>query len=150
MLNTLINFISDYYLWIKACHLISVIAWMAGLFYIPRLFVYHVESEHSETKQTLDVMARKLYHIIIMPAMHASLLLGSLLFFIPGMLKNHWLHLKLSCVLGLIVFQIVINRYRQQLVLGTCQKKSQFFRLINEIPTILLIIIVICAIVKPF
>ncbi len=148
--QALILFVVDYYVWLKAFHLIAVIAWMAGLFYLPRLFVYHVESDHLPTKVTLGIMEKRLYKIIMMPAMHLAVFLGGLLLLIPGSLQSGSLHLKILCVFGLIVFQFYLGHCWRQLANGTNTKTSRFFRIINEIPTILLIIIVISVIVKPF
>jgi putative membrane protein len=150
MVDKITLFVIDYYLWIKAFHVIAVVAWMAGLFYLPRLFVYHVESSNRETQETLAVMERRLYKMIIMPAMHVALLLGGLLLFIPGFLQSGYMHIKILCVLLLIVFQFYLQHCHKQLVRGLNKKTSRFFRIINEIPTLLLIIIVICVIVKPF
>ena len=150
MIQHLVIFISDYYLWLKAFHLIAVIAWMAGLFYLPRLFVYHVESQNPDTKKTLAVMEKRLYKIIIMPAMHGVIILGGLLLILPGFLASIYMHIKMLCVFGLLVFQFYLNHCRWRLANGTNTKTSRFFRIINEIPTLLLIIIVICVIVKPF
>lgn len=150
MADKITSFVIDYYLWIKAFHVIAVIAWMAGLFYLPRLFVYHVESPHRQTQETLAVMERRLYKMIMVPAMHMAVGLGGLLLFIPGFLQSRYMHIKILCVLLLIMFQFYLNYCRQQLVCGLNIKTSRFFRLINEIPTLLLIIIVICVIVKPF
>lgn len=146
----MLYFISHYYLWIKAFHVFFVICWMAGLFYLPRLFVYHVEATLPEMKATFEVMEAKLYKIIIMPAMKMSVILGVLLLYIPGFLSQGYMHLKILCVFLLIVFQYYLNHCRRQLASGVNKKSSRFFRLINEIPTLLLIIIVICVIVKPF
>ncbi len=144
------QFITNYYLWIKAFHVFFVICWMAGLFYLPRLFVYHVDATLPEMKATFEVMEAKLYKIIIMPAMKMSTILGGLLLFIPGFFSQGYMHLKILCVFLLIVFQFYLNHCRHQLALGSNKKSSRFFRLINEIPTVLLIIIIICVIVKPF
>jgi putative membrane protein len=144
------TWILNWYLWIKAAHVVSVTAWMAGLFYLPRLFVYHVEATHPETRNTLAIMEYRLYRYIMKPAMHASLLFGILLLLVPGTLTQGWSHLKILCVLGLVVFQYTLGGYHSQLVEGTCVKSSRFFRIINEVPTLLLIIIIICVIVKPF
>lgn len=146
----MITWILDWYLWIKAAHVVSVTAWMAGLFYLPRLFVYHVEATHAETRHTLSIMEYRLYRYIMKPAMHASLLFGILLLLVPGALTQGWSHLKILCVLGLVVFQYTLGVYHRQLAKGTCLKSSRFFRVINETPTLLLIIIIICVIVKPF
>ncbi len=150
MIDTITDFVIDHYLWIKAWHLIFVIAWMAGLFYLPRLFVYHVETRNKETQATLAVMELRLYKIIMMPAMHIAVLLGGLLLFIPGTLQSGYIHIKILCVLLLIVFQFYLGHCRRQLASSLNKKNSRFFRIINEIPTLLLIVIVICVIVKPF
>lgn len=150
MTQNLIFFVHEYYLWLKAFHLIAVIAWMAGLFYLPRLFVYHVESQNPQTQNTLAVMEKRLYQIIIMPAMHGAVLLGALLLVLPGLLTSGYMHIKMLCVFGLLVFQFYLDRCRRHLANGTNKKTSRFFRIINEIPTLLLIVIVICVIVKPF
>ena len=96
------------------------------------------------------VMERRLYKIIITPAMHAAVFLGCLLLFIPGFLQSGYMHIKILCVLLLIMFQFYLRYCHQQLVCGFNKKTSRFFRIINEIPTLLLIIIVLCVIVKPF
>ncbi len=146
----MLQFISTYYLWIKAFHVFFVICWMAGLFYLPRLFVYHVEATLPEMKATFEKMEARLYKFIIMPAMKMSIILGIFLLFIPGFLSQGYMHIKILCVLLLIVFQFYLNHCRHQLALGINKKSSKFFRLINEIPTVLLLIIIICIIVKPF
>lgn len=146
----LIDFISDHYLVIKFLHLLSVFCWMAGLFYLPRIFVYHAESTNEESRKTLDTMAEKLYLYIMTPAMHASLLFGGLLFLLPHNRIAGWVHLKITCVLILIVFQLYLNRCRLMLVTRVPFKSGRFFRFINELPTIVLIIILICVVFKPF
>ena len=146
----MVQFVSDYYLWIKAFHVIFVTCWMAGLFYLPRLFVYHVETNNPETKKTFEVMERKLYRGIMTPSMYLSLILGGFLLLIPGTLSNGYIHLKILCVLALIMFQFYLSHCRLQLAHGRNKKTSRFFRIINEIPIVLLIIIVVCVIVKPF
>lgn len=146
----LISIIEDYYLWIKAFHIIAVIAWMAGLFYLPRLFIYHIETDHFETKETFVIMERKLYKIIMQPAMHLSLLLGFALSMLPGTWSSPWIHLKLLAVFFLVGFHLMLNVWRKALKTNTCHRTSRFFRIINEIPTLLLIIIVIAVVVKPF
>jgi putative membrane protein len=146
----MVHFVSNYYLWIKAFHLLFVMCWMAGLFYLPRLFVYHADATIPEMKATFELMEARLYKIIIMPSMKMSIILGVFLLFVPGFLMQGYMHLKILCVFLLIVFQFYLNHCRHQLALGTNKKSSRFFRLINEIPSILLIIIIICVIVKPF
>ncbi|MES2252623.1 MAG: protoporphyrinogen oxidase HemJ [Pseudomonadota bacterium] len=149
-MSYLIDIIADHYLLIKFFHLLAVFCWMAGLFYLPRIFVYHVESTNEESKRTLDVMAEKLYRCIMTPAMHASLLFGGLLFLLPQNRIAGWMHLKLTCVLALVVFQLYLNRCRLTLAIRVPFKSGRFFRLINEIPTIALIIILICVVFKSF
>jgi putative membrane protein len=150
IMKILIDFISDHYLGIKFLHLLAVFCWMAGLFYLPRIFVYHAESIDEGSRKTLDIMAGKLYRYIMVPAMHASLLFGGLLFLLPHNRISGWLHLKITCVLGLVVFQLYLNRCRLALATRIPFKSGRFFRLINEIPTIVLIIILICVVFKPF
>lgn len=149
-MTALIDFISDNYLMIKFFHLLGVFCWMAGLFYLPRIFVYHAESVQEESRKTLDVMAEKLYRFIMTPAMHVSLLFGGLLFLLPHNRIAGWMHVKFSCVLVLVVFQLYLNRCRLLLLARVPSKSGRFFRLINEIPTIVLIIILICVVFKPF
>ncbi|MES2607445.1 MAG: protoporphyrinogen oxidase HemJ [Pseudomonadota bacterium] len=149
-MTVFINFISDYYLLIKFFHLLFVFCWMAGLFYLPRIFVYHAESTDEGSRKTLDVMAEKLYRYIMTPAMHASLLFGGLLFLLPHNRIAGWLNLKITCVLFLVVFQLYLNRCRIMLATRVPFKSGRFFRLINELPTIVLIIILICVVFKPF
>lgn len=149
-MNFLTDFIFNHYLTIKFFHLLSAFCWMAGLFYLPRIFVYHRECEDESMRKTLDKMASKLYFAIMTPAMYSSLLFGGLLFMLPHNRIAGWMHLKFSCILLLIVFQIYLNRCRHQLANRIPYKSGRFFRLINELPTIALIIILICAVFKPF
>lgn len=147
------DFLAEYYLWIKSFHIFFVIAWMAGIFYLPRLFVYHTKvAKESEAAQLFQVMESKLINIIMLPGMFLSLLTGTLLLLTPGVLAGNigWIHLKVVCILGLIFFQFVLNIWRKQLIVGSCQRTEKFFRIINEVPSIILIIIIICVVVKPF
>lgn len=143
--------IQEYYLWIKTLHVIAIISWMAGLLYLPRIFVYHKDvGTNSEAAQLFKTMELRLFHIIMVPAMILSLTSGLILTMIPGIWSSGWLHLKVTCVIGLVVYQYLLNHWRLALANGTCSHSSKFFRIINEIPTLLLVIIVICVIVKPF
>ena len=148
-MENIIIFLEEYYLWIKAFHVIAVIAWMAGLFYLPRLFVYHVETVHDETKKTLSIMERKLYKLIMQPSMHLSLLLGGFLSMLPGTWSSPWIHLKLLAVIFLVGFHFLLNFWRKALEQKICTKSGRFFRIMNEVPTFLLIVIVIAVVVKP-
>jgi putative membrane protein len=147
----MLSIVSDYYLWIKAFHVIFVVTWMAGLFYLPRLFVYHVGvSPDSEAANLFKIMEYRLYRIIMIPSMFLSLAFGIILAIIPCTWSSGWFHVKLFCVGGLVVFQHLLNHWRKQLERGTCLHSAKFFRMINEAPSILLVIIVISVIVKPF
>lgn len=148
------NFINHYYLWIKALHLIAVFAWMAGLFYLPRLFVYHADPQiTSESGAMLTIMERRLLRAIMNPAMIVSWIFGLMLIIYQmniGGFTQGWLHLKLTSVMVLTGFHMMLAYYRKQFEAGTNTKTHLYFRVINEIPTIFLIIIVIAVIVKPF
>ena len=142
------DFIFEYYAWIKVMHIVSIVAWMAGLFYLPRLFVYH--TEYPGNGKMLEVMEEKLFRMIMQPAMHMVIFTGVLLLFMPGYSGAPWVHAKLTCVFLLIMFHFKLGSWRKQLKQGVCSKSSKFFRTINEIPTVLLILIVIFVIVRPF
>lgn len=139
------------YLWIKAIHMIAVICWMAGLFYLPRLFIYHVGVDpKSEAAQLFQIMEYRLYKIIMVPSMLLSLASGIFLVIIQEVWSYGWLHLKVICVVVLMVLQHLLSHWRKQLAIGTCTRTASFFRLINEVPSLLVIIIVISVIIKPF
>lgn len=141
----------DWYLTLKTVHLIALISWMAGLFYLPRLFVYHaMEEKNSGTSSVFQIMEKRLFNIIMMPAMILSLASGLFLVMMFNVGASGWLHLKLLCVGLLVLFQWFLNHCRKQLALGLNQKSPKFFRMINEIPTVLLVIIIICVVFKPF
>lgn len=146
----MIDFLSDYYLWIKAFHVMGVIAWMAALFYLPRLFVYHRETSSVEIHETFKVMQRRLYKIIMNPAMHFSLVTGVILAIIQDVWTDPWFHLKLAAVIFLIAYHFFLNYCRKLLANDNCHYSGRFFRIINEVPTVLMAIIVIAVIVKPF
>jgi putative membrane protein len=137
-----------HYLAIKVIHVVAVIAWMAGLFYLPRLFVYH--TTYPENGAMLQIMEAKLYRIIMNPAMMISVVSGLILIFAGGFERDGWMHAKFTCVIFLIMFQFALNSWRKQLSIGSCSKSPKFFRLINEIPTLVLILIVVLVIIKPF
>ncbi len=146
------TFILENYLWIQALHIIAVIAWMAGLLYLPRLFVYHAGSGHgSETADTLTLMEERLLKIIMNPAMIASWVFGLMMLYAnPVLLNEGWMHLKLTCVVLLTGVHHVFARWRKKFERGENQKTAGFFRVVNEVPTALMIIIVLMAVVKPF
>ena len=146
------EFLSQYYIWIVAAHLIGVISWMAGMLYLPRLFVYHVSAEKgSDQSETFKIMERKLLRIIINPAMIAVWVFGLLMLYAsPGLLEQHWMHVKLTAVVLMTGVQHGYIKWVKRFAADENVKSEKFFRIINEIPTVLMIIIVIMVIVQPF
>jgi protoporphyrinogen IX oxidase len=140
-----------FYLWAKALHIIGIIAWFAGIFYIWRLFVYHSETNSQEVKDTLAIMERKLYKIIMQPAMVFSLFFGFLMYYLnfEYLSRAGWMWTKLILVVGVLYTHFLAEWYRNQLLKGKTYA-SKKFRILNEVPTILLIIIVILVVIKPF
>lgn len=140
------------YDWIKALHVIAVMAWMAGMLYLPRLFVYHVAAPvGSPMSETFKIMERRLLRAIINPAMVASLGFGLwLLHLNPALLQEPWMHAKLTLVIGMIGLHVCFARWRRAFAEDRNQHSARFFRFLNEAPTLLLIGIVILVIVKPF
>ncbi len=145
------SFLIDYWFWIKSFHLIFVISWMAGLFYLPRLFVYHSKTT-SETEMHLTFlqMEDKLYRFIMQPAMILSLTSGGILASIGDTWRMPWLHAKLLSITFLLVFHFLLRSWYYDFKQGNFCRSERFYRVANEVPTILLLIIVICAVVKPF
>ena len=142
----------NYYLLFKSLHLIAVISWMAGLLYLPRIFVYHVENyQKKETTEIFETMERKLYFYIMRPAMLISWLFGILLIYQIGFesFSQLWLQLKIFFVIILTAYHEYLGKCLTSLKDGSNSKSSRFFRIINEIPTILLILIVFIVIFKP-
>ncbi|MQP66691.1 protoporphyrinogen oxidase HemJ [Niveispirillum sp. SYP-B3756] len=144
---------TDYYLWIKALHVISVIAWMAAQLYLPRLFVYHCEAPAgSPQSETFKVMERRLLKAIMNPAMIATWIFGiGMIALNPDLLKGQgWLHAKLTLVLVLSGVHGVLSKYVRVFAKDANTKPQKFFRILNEVPTLLMIGIVILVIVRPF
>ena len=142
----------DSYLIYKSLHLISVISWMAGLLYLPRIFVYH--SENNETNSVSEIfktMERKLYFFIMYPAMILSWLFALIMLLKnSSLLSAGWMHMKIFLVLFLTIYHFYLGSCLKQFKNDNNSKSSRFFRITNEIPTILLILIVFLAILKPF
>ncbi len=140
------------YEWVKALHVISMVAWMAGMFYLPRLYVYHVgAAAGSELSETLKVMERRLLRAIINPAMIATFIFGIwMLVLIPDYLSEPWMHVKLACIVLMAGFHGGLSRWRRQFAADANPHSERFYRIANEVPTVLLIVIVIMVIVKPF
>ena len=142
----------NYYLLFKSLHLIAVISWMAGLLYLPRIFVYHVEnSEKKETIEIFEIMEKRLYFYIMRPAMILSWLFGIILIYTNGIdiFSQIWMHIKLGLVVLLTIYHEYLGICLKSLKLKTNTKSAKFFRIINEVPTILLIIIIFVVIFKP-
>ena len=140
------------YLLFKSLHLIAVISWMAGLLYLPRIFVYHVENfEKKETTKVFEIMEKKLFNYIMRPAMILSWLLGIILILIIGIetFSFLWLQIKLALVVILTIYHEYLGKCLKSLKSGTNTKSSKFYRIINEIPTVLFIFIVFIVIFKP-
>lgn len=143
------DFLSDIYTWTKAFHIISVIAWMAGLFYLPRLFVYHVEQDQIHAP-VFEVMELKLLRVIMNPAVILTWVFGLLLIATPGVIdwSSLWPWLKMIGVFGLTWFHHWLGRRRKELVVGECTLNGKQFRLMNEVPTVLMVLIVLSVVVK--
>ena len=141
-------------LWIKSAHVISVIAWMAGLLYLPRLFVYHAEAgPGSEAAATFQVMERRLLKAIMNPAMILTWVFGLWLAFTPGTIAwsaEYWIHAKLVLVLALTAFHGFCGKWRKDLEAGADRRSPRFYRIANEVPAVIMALIVILAVVRPF
>jgi putative membrane protein len=140
------------YLWIKAFHIISVISWMVGLLYLPRLFVYHSQSVNiKETNDLFKIMEKRLFFGIIIPALILSWIFGLYLLILGEFLKSGllWVHFKLLGVVFLTLYTFILNSYRKSFLINKNIKSSQFFKIINEVPTLLMFLIVIMVVVKP-
>ena len=140
------------YLLFKSLHLIAVVSWMAGLLYLPRIFVYHVENfEKKETTNVFEIMEKRLYFYIMRPAMILTWLFGIILIYIIGFetFSYLWFQIKIILVILMSIYHEYLGICLKSLKLGTNKKSSKFFRVINEIPTILLILIVFIVIFKP-
>lgn len=139
------------YNWIVWFHLISLISWFAALFYMPRLFVYHAENiENTRFVEVVKVMEMKIYKYIGIPAMWATVASGLYLAFEVGFSGNGWIHAKIFLVLILMAYFFSLGFFRKKLLVNECVKTGKFFRIYNEVPTILLMIIVGLVIFKPF
>ncbi|MCP4384422.1 MAG: protoporphyrinogen oxidase HemJ [Hyphomicrobiales bacterium] len=142
---------SDLYLWLKAVHVIAVIAWMAGMLYLPRLFVYHASAEPGSVQsETFKVMEHRLLTVIINPAMAVTWALGLWLAWDGAWFSSVWLHLKIALVIAMSGIHGMLSRWTRDFAEDRNERSQKFFRMVNEIPTVLMIGIVILVIVKPF
>ncbi len=139
------------YDWLKAFHIIAVIAWMAGMLYLPRLFVYHCDAEPgSRQSETFKVMERRLLKAIINPAMIATWILGLWLAWEGGWFRAGWLHGKLALVLALSALHGWLVRCMKDFAADKNRRTQKFYRIINEVPAVLMVLVVILVVVKPF
>lgn len=144
---------SDYYEWFKALHVISVMAWMAGMLYLPRLYVYHADAEPgSDKSETFKIMERRLLRAITNPAMVSSFLFGGLMLATPDAIdwSMGWIWVKLAMIVAMLAIHGLLARWRRDFEADRNIRPAKFYRMWNEAPTIPLIVIVIMAIVKPF
>jgi putative membrane protein len=146
------DFILEHYTWVKALHLIAVMSWMAGMLYLPRLYVYHIEQgQTSRMADVFKVMERRLLRFIMNPAMVATWVFGGLMIYAnPDLMAQGWFHAKLTLVIALSAVHGMLAKYRRQLSTGSCAKTARYFRVLNELPTAIMVAVVILVIVKPF
>lgn len=146
------DFLLNLYIWIKALHVIAVMAWMAGMLYLPRLYVYHADAPAGgDVSETFKVMERRLLRFIMNPAMIAAFFFGGLMFWAnPDLFGQGWIHAKLTLVIAMAGVHGLYARWRKAFARDANTRPARFYRMWNEVPTILLILIVILAVVKPF
>ena len=141
----------NFYLLFKSLHLIAVISWMAGLLYLPRIFVYHAETNQDTQKETFKTMERKLYNYIMMPAMLLSWLFGILLIHSLGftIFSELWMQIKTFAVVILTFYHFTLGKFLNDFSNDSNMKTSNFFRIYNEIPTLILIVVIFVVVFKP-
>lgn len=147
------NFLIESYPWVKSLHIISVIAWMSGMLYLPRIYVYHADAEPgSDKSETFKIMERRLLRGIINPAMIMTIILGVILIGIPGVVNfaDYWIWVKLALVTAMGAFHGNLSKWRKDFERDVNTRSAKFYRMVNEIPTVLLILIVFLVVVKPF
>lgn len=140
---------SEAYMWVKVLHVISIVTWMAGLFYLPRLFVYHAMTEPgTQQSETFKIMERRLLNGIMWPSLVIVVLSGAPMLTVWS--TDGWMHVKLTMVGLLIVCHLLYSRWRQDFLHDRNRRSDKFYRVWNEVPTIALLIIVVMVIIKPF
>ncbi|MCB1532227.1 MAG: protoporphyrinogen oxidase HemJ [Alphaproteobacteria bacterium] len=144
--------LSQNYEWLRALHIISIIAWMAGMLYLPRLFVYHAEAKKGSDKaETFKVMERRLLKVIMNPAFVAAWLFGGLMLWAnPALLSAPWMHVKLTAIVLMTGLHHVFAKWVKVFAADQNTRAAKFYRIMNEVPTALMIIIVIMAVAQPF
>lgn len=142
---------ATYFLWFKAWHVISMVCWFAGIFYLPRLFVYHAMSEDMPSQARFAVMERKLYRGIMTPAMMATWLFGLIMVTLgwDTYKAQTWLHIKLALVILLTLYHLACGRFRLKLMDNPHYKSHIFWRWFNEVPVLILVVVVCLVIIKP-
>ncbi len=141
----------DLYSWMKVFHVVSMVAWMAATFYLPRLFVYHATATPgSELSETLKIMERRLYKAIMVPAMTATWIFGLILVWQTEAWREPWFHAKFVLVLAMSGFHGACSRWMKDFAADANRRPQRFYRIANEVPTVLLLLIVILVIVRPF
>ncbi len=141
------------YPWVKALHIVAVIAWMAGLLYLPRLYVYHAAVQAGSNRAaTFEIMERRLLRGIMLPAVAMTYAFGLLLAAVPGVVdwRQGWVWAKLGLVLSLTVFHLLLEYWRRDFAEGRFSRSARFYRIANELPTLAMIAIVLLVVVKPF
>lgn len=147
------DFIQDYYMTWKALHIISMVCWMAGLLYLPRLFVYHAQAQSKTSEsETFKTMERKLLKGITTPSMIATFLFGGLLILVPGVIEKPygWFHLKMLLVLMLAGYHGICAKYVKVFALDQNVKGHKFYRYFNEVPAVIMVIVIFLVVLKPF
>ncbi len=141
------------YPWTKALHIVAVIAWMAAMLYLPRLYVYHCETKPgSESSERFKVMERRLYKQILLPAMTATFVFGIMLALTPGAVEwdRGWFYVKLAAGLSLAGVHGALGRWRRDFLHDRNARTQRFFRIVNEVPTLLMVVAVVMVVVRPF
>lgn len=144
------EFLVEHYLWIKALHILAVISWMAGMLYLPRLYVYHAGAEKgSQQSETFKIMERRLLRAIINPAMMAAWIFGGLMLWAnPELLHQGWMHIKLTALVGMQIVHALFARWRRHFAQDRNVHSARFYRVWNEVPTVLMIVVVFMAVLK--
>lgn len=143
--------LADWYLWFKALHVMAVLAWAAGLFYLPRLYVYHAqEAAGTTTSETFKIMERRLLKAIMNPAMIAAWLFGLLTAAAGNFWADPWFHAKMLLVVAMTGFHMACGKWRKDFEADRNTRPHRFYRIANEVPTVMMIVIVILVVVKPF
>ena len=147
----MVGFLGDAQLWVKALHIIAVIAWMAGMLYLPRLYVYHCEAAPgSQQSETFKVMERRLLRAIINPAMIAAWVFGLMLVANNDLWSAGWMHAKFALLIAMQLIHAGFARWRRYFAKDDNRHSQRFYRIMNEVPTVLMIGIVVLAVVRPF